>query len=76
MHWSNGIEIFNLFQHKLPSYAVELLVIKVYEDYNRPEPGGITEEKLVRGAYELLKDPNNLRIEFDEHYDLDDFGRP
>ncbi|XP_052085293.1 uncharacterized protein LOC127722640 [Mytilus californianus] len=63
-------------EHKLPSYAIELLAIKTYEDFNRPEPGGITEEKIVNGIFEQLKDCKNMKVEWDTNHNLDDYGRP
>ncbi|XP_052088305.1 2'-5'-oligoadenylate synthase 1A-like [Mytilus californianus] len=61
-------------KHKLPSYAIELLAIKTYEDFNRPEPGGITEKKIVNEIFTQLKDCKNMKIEWNTNYDLDDYS--
>lgn len=68
--------LFGYFQHKLSSYAIELLAIKTYENFNRPQPGGITEEKIVNGIFEQLKDCKNMKVEWNTNYNLDDYGRP
>lgn len=71
-----GVSFLFCFQHKLSSYAIELLAIKTYEDFNRPQPGGITEEKIVNGIFEKLKDSKNMNVEWNTNYNLDDYGRP
>lgn len=62
--------------HKLPSYATELLVIKSYEDFNRPEPGGITEEKMVTAVFDSLRDCSNIKIHWNTNYNLMDHQQP
>ena len=62
-------------KHTLKSYAVELLVIRAWEDLGKPHPG-VTEDKIIKRVFAMLKDIGNIRVLWTEYYNPDNFNKP
>ena len=61
--------------HTLKSYAAELLVIRAWEDLGKPHPG-VTEDKIIKRVFAMLKDIGTIQILWTEYYKPVNFDKP
>jgi hypothetical protein len=52
-----------------------LLVIRAWEDLGKPHPG-VTEDKIIKKVFAMLKDIGNIRILWTEYYNPENFDKP
>lgn len=64
------------YEHKLSSYAIELLGIKTYDELKQQKPRVINEEKIAEGIFNRLRNCKNMKVEWNNYYNLGDYGRP
>ena len=65
----------NKFQHILKSYAAELLVIRAWENLGKPDRR-VTEDKIIKRVFAMLKDIGTIQILWTEYYNPDNFNKP